>query len=100
MQPPIQVALVRGVAVLITPWRPAYFNSFARSKRYLSIARRMSSATGAPVLSDNAFSFLSWSSFKKRAARFMHTLYHSGIHMRIEGNFQWWVGFNLGGLMN
>ena len=24
MQPPIKVALVRGVAVLVTPWRPAY----------------------------------------------------------------------------
>jgi len=37
------------------------------------MARRMSSATGAPVFSDSASSFLSCSSFKKRAVRFMVT---------------------------
>jgi hypothetical protein len=57
--------------VLVTPWRSVYFNSLALSKRYLSIARRMSSATGAPVFSDSVSSFLSCSSFKKRAVRFM-----------------------------
>ena len=66
-----KVASVRGVSVLNTPWRPAYFNSLALSKRYLSIARRMSSATGAPVFSDSFTSLLSCSSFKKRAVRFM-----------------------------
>jgi hypothetical protein len=47
----------------------------------------MSSATGAPVLPDNACSFLSWSSFKKRAVRFMPIQYHTGIHMSIVRQF-------------
>jgi len=47
------------------------------------MARRMSSATGAPVFSDSASSFFSCSSFKKRAVRFMVILYHTGIYMSI-----------------
>jgi len=66
-----------------TTRRPAYFSSFARSKRYLSMARLMSSATGAPVLSDRTTSFLSWSSFRKSAVRFMTIRYHIGIQMAI-----------------
>jgi hypothetical protein len=31
MQPPIKVAVVRGAAVLPTPWRPAYFWRFRNS---------------------------------------------------------------------
>jgi hypothetical protein len=57
--------------VLVTPWRPAYFSSFALSFKYVSMARRMSSATGAPVFSDSFSSFLICSSFKKRAVRFI-----------------------------
>ena len=63
----------RGCSELITPWRSGYFNSLALSKRYLSIARRMSSATGAPVFSDSFCSFLICSSLRKRAVRFMVT---------------------------
>jgi len=47
------------------------------------MARRMSSATGAPVFSDSASSFLSCSSFKKRAVRFMTTRYHMYACMSI-----------------
>ena len=66
--------------MLVTPRRSVYFSSLALSSRYLSIARRISSATGAPVLSDNTCSFLSWSSFKKSAVRFMTIWYHTGIY--------------------
>jgi hypothetical protein len=73
MQPPIKVALVRGVTVLVTPRRPAYFNSLARFFRYSSTARRISSESGAPVLSDSFCSFFICSSLKNRAVRFMTT---------------------------
>jgi hypothetical protein len=63
--------LVRDDSVLIAPGRPVHFNSLALSRRYLSIARRMSSATGAPVFSDSFCSLLICSSLRKRAARFM-----------------------------
>src|SRR5712692_8451719 len=43
----------------------------------------MSSATGAPVLSDSAFSFLSCAFFKKRAVRFME---HIIAYRHIYGN--------------
>ena len=69
--------------MLVTPWRPAYLSSFARSCRYLSIARRMSSATGAPVFSDSASSFLRCSSLRKSAVRFMHILSSIGVHRPI-----------------
>ena len=74
----------------ITPKRSVYFNSLALSKRYLSIARRMSSATGAPVFSDSLRSFLSCSFFKKRAVRFIRFItikYHTGIHVPIGRQF-------------
>jgi hypothetical protein len=65
----------------LTPWRPAYFSSLALSCRYLSIARRTSSATGAPVLSDSFCSFLICASLRKRAVRFMlHILPYRHIH--------------------
>lgn len=44
------------------------------------MARRTSSATGAPVFSDNFRSFAICSSFRKRAVRFMTIQYHIGIH--------------------
>jgi hypothetical protein len=69
--------------VLVTPWRSVYFNSLALSKRYLSIARRMSSATGAPVFSDSFCSFLICSSLRKRAVRFMT---HIMPYRHIYGN--------------
>ena len=65
--------VVRDDSVLLAPGRPAYFNSFALSFRYRSIARRTSSATGAPVFSDSVSSFLICSSLRKRAVRFMVT---------------------------
>jgi hypothetical protein len=67
----LKVAVVRGVTVLVTLWRPAYFNFLARSAKYRSMARLINSASGAPVLSDSFCSFLTWSSFKKRAVRFI-----------------------------
>ena len=47
------------------------------------MARRMSSATGAPVFSDSASSFLICSSFKKRAVRFMTIQYYTYAYMSI-----------------
>lgn len=65
------------------PARPAYLISFALSLRYLSIARRMSSATGAPVFSDKACSFLTCSGLRNRAVRFINIRYSIGIQMSI-----------------
>jgi hypothetical protein len=69
--------------VLIAPVRPAYFSSFALSLRYPSIARRMSSDTGAPVFSDRTCNFLTCSALRNRAVRFMDTRYSIGIQMSI-----------------
>jgi hypothetical protein len=48
----------------------------------------MSSATGAPVFSHSLCSFLSWSSFKKMAVRFMTTKYHMYAYVSIGHKYQ------------
>jgi hypothetical protein len=45
------------------------------------MARRMSSATGAPVFSDSFWSFLSWSALRNSAALFIRLYYTTGIHI-------------------
>jgi len=67
--------------MLVTPRRPAYFNSFALSFKYISIALRINSATGAPVFSESACNLLTCSVLRNRAVRFMVILYHIGIYM-------------------
>lgn len=49
------------------------------------MARRMSSATGAPVFSDSLWSLVSWSSLRNRAVRFMCLYYTTDIHISTQG---------------
>jgi hypothetical protein len=48
-----------------------HFTSLFLETKYKSMARRTNSATGAPVLADNFWSFVSCSVLRNRAVRFM-----------------------------
>jgi hypothetical protein len=72
MQPPIQVASVRGVSVLVTPRRPAYFWRFRNS----SIALRISQETGRSSRTEIFSSFASCSGFSRMEVSFFITVIH------------------------
>ncbi len=72
MQPPNKVAVVRGVSVLITPWRPAYFCRFRNS----SIALRISQETGRSSRTEIFSSFASCSGFSRMEVSFFITVAH------------------------
>src|SRR5580700_6803282 len=48
-----------------------HFSSFFLESKYASMARRINSATGAPVFSDSFWSFANCISFRNKAVRFM-----------------------------
>jgi len=72
MQPPIKVALVRGVSVLVTPWRPVYFWRFRNS----SIALRISQETGRSSRTEIFSSFSNCSGLSRTAVSFFATVLH------------------------
>ena len=71
MQPPIKVAVVRDVSVLITPWRPVYFWRFKNS----SIALRISQETGRSSRTEIFSNFSNCSGLSRTAVSFFLTLY-------------------------
>ena len=72
MQPPNKVAVVRGVSVLVTPRRPAYFWRFRNS----SIALRISQETGRSSRTEIFSSFASCSGFSRIEVSFFLTVIH------------------------
>ena len=72
MQPPIKVALVRGVTVLSTPWRPVYFWRFKNS----SIALRINQETGRSSRTEIFSSFSNCSGLSRTAVSFFATALH------------------------
>lgn len=53
--------MVRGVAVLITPWRPVFYFPLGLFVKYSSTARLTNSAIGAPVFALSTLNFFIWS---------------------------------------
>ena len=67
----LKVAVVRGVSVLITPWRPVYFWRFRNS----SIALRISQETGRSSRTEIFSNFSNCSGLSRTAVSFFLTLY-------------------------
>jgi hypothetical protein len=64
--------VVRGVAALIAPWRPAYFCRFRNS----SIALRISQETERSSRTESFFSFSTCSGLSRMAVSFFVTVLH------------------------